>query len=209
MEKRKNHHRQSIRLQGYDYSQAGAYFITIDINDRLCLLGEINNGIMIENHAGRMVGKWWNKLPERYGDVTIDESVVMPNHFHGILIIKSAAVGAIPCNRPMVPCNRPVKKSNTMLRVKHATGNENNEHKSGGENMVSPLRGLGRYVSWFKRMTTNEYIHGVHQNGWSHFYNKLWQRNCHDRIIRNDMELHRIREYIRNNPVQWGINKSP
>ncbi|GEM19923.1 hypothetical protein NONS58_13230 [Nitrosococcus oceani] len=56
-------------------------------------------------------------------------------------------------------------------------------------------------------MTTNEYIRGVKQNGWPSFPGKLWQRNYWERIVRNETELDRIRDYIRNNPVQWESDK--
>ena len=71
--------------------------------------------------------------------------------------------------------------------------------------MVSPLRhkGLGQYISWFKRMTTNKYIQNVKNNGWQPFNKRLWQRGYHDHIIRNDKSLNRIREYIVNNPKTW------
>ncbi|GHT09797.1 hypothetical protein AGMMS4956_00100 [Bacteroidia bacterium] len=80
------HHRRSIRLQGYDYSQAGLYFVTICIQHRECLFGEIMNGVMILNDAGEMIKKWWLELPHKFSDITLGECVVMPNHFHAIII---------------------------------------------------------------------------------------------------------------------------
>ncbi|MCK5595348.1 transposase, partial [bacterium] len=121
---------------------------------------------------------------------------IMPNHIHGIINI---AVGAIPCNRP-IPY-RPIKN--------------NKNHTIKGENTVSPLRkisnrynGLGQYVSWFKRMTTNKYIHHVKINGWESFNKRLWQRNYYDHIIRNEKSLQEIREYIINNPATWADDEN-
>ena len=90
------HHRRSIRLKGYDYSQAGAYFITLCTQDRACLFGKVVNGEMRLNDAGRMVLAEWNRLPERFPRVVLDAFVVMPNHVHGILVITDPAptVGA-------------------------------------------------------------------------------------------------------------------
>ena len=188
------HHRRSIRLKGYDYSHTGAYFVTICTQSREYMFGEIADGDMVLNDAGQMIEKWWNKLSQKYGDVWIDTYVVMLNHFHGIITITTNTVGANPCIRPdeTNPCIRP----NTG---DHVTRGENIT----GENMVSPLQGLGIYISWFKRMSTNEYIRGVKQRGWSPFPGKLWQRNYYDHIIRNESELERIREYIVNNPLKW------
>jgi len=158
------------------------------------MFGEIADGDMVLNDAGQMIEKWWNKLSQKYGDVWIDTYVVMPNHFHGIITITTNTVGANPCIRPdeTNPCIRP----NTG---DHVTRGENIT----GENTVSPLQGLGKYISWFKRMSTNEYIRGVKQRGWPPFPGKLWQRNYYDHIIRNESELERIREYIVNNPLKW------
>jgi putative transposase len=90
------HHRRSIRLKGYDYSQAGAYFITLCTQDRACLFGKVVNGEMRLNDAGRMVLAEWHRLPERFPQVVLDAFVVMPNHVHGILVITDPAstVGA-------------------------------------------------------------------------------------------------------------------
>ena len=118
------HHRRSIRLKGYDYSQAGLYFITICCQDRACLFGEIavgaslvdaqNNGIaqnekgqpqgiaptiaptMRLNDAGKMIENEWTQLHERFTNIELHEYIVMPNHFHAILEI----VGGDPCGRP-------------------------------------------------------------------------------------------------------------
>jgi hypothetical protein len=81
------HHRRSIRLQGYDYSQAGVYFVTICAQNRECLFGEIVNGGMRLNEAGRMVTDEWIKTAEIRDEIELDEWVVMPNHFHGVLVI--------------------------------------------------------------------------------------------------------------------------
>ena len=92
------HHRRSIRLKGYDYSQAGLYFITICVKDRQCLFGGIENGEMILNDAGRMITKWYNELENKFPDKKCHEMVVMPNHFH--CIIQAVPVGANLCVRP-------------------------------------------------------------------------------------------------------------
>ena len=89
-------HRRSIRLKGYDYSQPGAYFITICTQDRACLFGEVVDGEMRLNDAGQMVQDVWDELPAFYPSVQTDAFIVMPNHIHGIIIL----VGADPCVCP-------------------------------------------------------------------------------------------------------------
>ncbi|MFH1077119.1 MAG: transposase [Pseudomonadota bacterium] len=85
-----NHHRRSIRLQEYDYSQTGAYFVTICTKNRECLFGNISNGTMVLNDTGRIVQKCWNEIDEHFPHITLDEFIVMPNHAHGILLINKA-----------------------------------------------------------------------------------------------------------------------
>ncbi|HBG18275.1 MAG TPA: hypothetical protein DDY32_03095 [Desulfobulbaceae bacterium] len=79
--------RRSLRLQDYDYSQAGAYFVTICTQDARCLFGKIADGEMLLNEAGRVVEMCWKEIPKHFPQVQLDEFVIMPNHVHGILFI--------------------------------------------------------------------------------------------------------------------------
>jgi len=88
------HHRHSMRLLGYDYAQVGAYFVTSVTKDRVCLFGEIVDGEMRLNDGGRMIEQWWFELNRKFSTVETDEFVVMPNHFHGIVVIAGVTVGA-------------------------------------------------------------------------------------------------------------------
>jgi REP element-mobilizing transposase RayT len=88
------HHRRSIRLKGYDYSQDGLYFITISVKKGLCLFGDVVAGEMQLNDAGQMVEQQWLELPSRFPQIELDSFRVMPNHFHGILGIRNSSVGA-------------------------------------------------------------------------------------------------------------------
>ena len=176
------HHRRSIRLGWYDYSQDGWYFVTMCTRNHTCMFGNILNDQMRLNKAGVMVGTWWRKVGGKFPSVRTDEYIIMPNHFHGIVNI----VGAAPCGRPI-------------------TGNNNvygqPRDESGQPHGVAPT--LGDIVNWFKTMTTNQYIRGVKQNGWSPFAGKLWQRNYYEHIIRNEEELNHIRQYIADNTLNW------
>jgi REP element-mobilizing transposase RayT len=94
------HHRRSIRLNRYDYSQSGYYFITVCTQEQRCLFGEIEKGRLILNDAGKMVGHWWDELKNKYDNIEIDEYIVMPNHCHGIINIVGTGVGADLCVCP-------------------------------------------------------------------------------------------------------------
>ncbi len=85
------HHRRSIRLKDYDYSQPGAYFITITTYQRSALLGEITGQTMIRNEYGEIIKSCWENIPLHYSNVSIDTFVIMPNHFHGLILIGDRA----------------------------------------------------------------------------------------------------------------------
>ena len=88
------HRRRSIRLKGHDYTHPGAYFVTVCVQNRECLLGEIVEGTMIANGPGRMVQSVWNDIPAHYSGVGIDAFVVMPNHIHGIVTLATHGMQA-------------------------------------------------------------------------------------------------------------------
>ena len=79
------HHRRSIRLKGYDYSQAGLYFITICCYNRECLFGDVVNGEMVLNDAGKFADECWNYIPDHFPNAILHEYIIMPNHIHGII----------------------------------------------------------------------------------------------------------------------------
>jgi len=89
------HHRRSIRLKGYDYSQPGLYFITICAQNRSKLSGDIENGKMILNDAGMMVHRIWNEIPNDFRNIQLHEFVIMPNHIHGIIEITTVGADSI------------------------------------------------------------------------------------------------------------------
>jgi REP element-mobilizing transposase RayT len=91
--------RRSIRLQGSDYSRAGAYLVSICTKERKCLFGDIENQAMAMNAAGRMSDKWYVELENKFKDIRCDEYIIMPNHLHAI-IQNIGFVGADLCVCP-------------------------------------------------------------------------------------------------------------
>ena len=79
--------RRAIRLRDYDYTTPGSYFVTITAVDRTCLFGDITDGEMRLNDAGRIVQTVWRELPSHYPHVPPDAYIVMPNHIHGIIVL--------------------------------------------------------------------------------------------------------------------------
>lgn len=138
-----------------------------------------------------MVERWWLQIPKRFSGIALDEYIVMPNHFHGIIII----VGADQCVGPDNP--------------DQCVGPDDGDLQETGEHTGSPLRNqrrqqtLFRIIQWYKTMTTNDYIHNVYSNHWQKFYMQLWQRGYYDHIVRNEQSLNNIRTYIKNNYLAW------
>jgi putative transposase len=197
------HHRRSIRLKGYDYSQAGLYFITICVKNRECLFGNIADGEMVLNDAGIMINKWWQKIHEKFPDIESDVYQIMPNHFHAIVINNGIGVGVDPRVNPddgNNPQNDGIYTNAGQTRGSAPTILGEHDNTVLGEHMGSPLH---RVIQWFKTMITNEYIRGVKNLNWQPFDGKLWQRNYWEHIIRNDGSYNRIAEYIVNNPAKW------
>lgn len=193
------HHRKSIRLKGYDYSSKGMYYITLCVNERLCLFGNVEDGEMILNDAGKMVDKTWRELHKYYHGIVTDEHIVMPNHFHGIILLNNDIVGAPLRGRPL----------------KNSAGNQNSSNnqsqkksyiKQGQAQRPAPTGrklSLGEIVGQFESFTMNRYILGVQNYQWEPFLKKLWQRNYYEHIVRNETELNKIRKYILNNSANW------
>ena len=97
------HHRRSIRLRGYDYALAGAYFVTICTEGHVCLFGDVVGSIMVPNRAGEVAQQAWDALPQRFTSLTLDAFVLMPNHIHGILAFvgdDAAAEGGAASSAP-------------------------------------------------------------------------------------------------------------
>lgn len=181
------HKRRSIRLKGYDYSQAGLYFITICVQDRECLFGNIENGEMILNDAGKMIETEWLNLNNRFSNIELHEFIVMPNHFHEILEIVGATL---------------VVAQNDVN-----TQNKNNDNEKGQPQGIAPTKTVGDMMDAFKSISTVEYIRGVKNLGWKPFDGRIWQRNYYEHIIRNEQSYQTISNYIINNPAKWQEDK--
>jgi len=172
------HRRRSVRLTGYDYSQPGVYFVTICSWLRGSIFGEIINGKMVLNEFGMAVEReWLNNINVR-PNIELDQFVVMPNHVHCILIINRRGEVASP-------------KINAQQTL-----------PKGGETQPLHKPTLGQIVAYFKYMTTKQ-INIIRDTPGV----PVWQRNYYEHIIRNEIELNKIREYIRNNPVRWAFDK--
>jgi len=192
---REKHHRRSIRLKGYDYAQAGAYFITVCTHGKENLFGEITNGEMQFNQYGEIVMQEWFQTEVLRLNVELDAFVVMPNHVHGIILITEKLYqnnniindrrGTASC-APRESCAleqgtaRCAPTDETGFRTKMIAGS------------------LPVIVRSYKAACTKR-INQIRDSEGC----KVWQRGYYDHIIRDEDDLSNIREYISNNPFGW------
>jgi putative transposase len=182
------HDRRSYRLKGYDYFRTGMYYITICARDRENLLAKFddNGGAGLApalnedakpllTRIGKIVDRNWNDLSNHFPDVVLDEYVIMPNHFHGILVIKSGN-----------------KEPATLERAPASD---------------APPLSSGSIIGSFKSRCVTENLRYIEENGLDET-GKIWQRNYHDQIIRNELDLQRFRRYIRDNPGNWSKDEN-
>jgi len=196
--------RHSIRLRKYDYSLPGSYFVTICTQNKKCLFGNVIDGKMILNDTGKMVQMIWNEIPQYYLGINIDQFQIMPNHIHGIIVITTEPyVGADPCVCPGIGANPVGADPRVCPKNNGQTQGSVIGQTQGSAPTVMASVGLSVIVQRFKSLTTKRYIGGVKYNNWPPFFIRLWQRNYYERVIRDEIELMKIRQYIMNNPDKW------
>ncbi len=195
-------HRRSIRLPGYEYTLAGAYFVTVVVQQRACLLGTIENNVMHLSPAGEMVRAVWESLPARFPHVAPDAFVVMPNHVHGVIFMMDDIwVAAEHGSEPRAP--GPDVGAPLVGAQGVDAGDASIEPRATTRVAPTGRAALGDVVGAWKSLTTVAYITGVKQAGWAPFPGRLWQRNYYEHIVRDDEDLASIRRYILANPRNW------
>lgn len=172
------HHRRSIRLKGYDYTQAGAYFVTLVAWQRECLFGSMRNDRVVLSDMGKTVTNYWLRLPKTF-NIQLDEWVIMPNHLHGIIVIEHNS-------------RDDASSDNYEYKVK-ATWSDSSLHPIG-----TTHGSLGAILQNFKSVSTRKINQIQGTPGVP-----IWQRNYYERIIRDEEEWGRIRLYIQENPARW------
>lgn len=171
--------RKSLRVKGYDYSSNGAYFITIIVKERKEVLGQIVNGKVVHTDIGKIAYKNWLEIPNHFNNIEIDEFIVMPNHIHGILKIEKGEKG---------------KLNSVGTQYIDSTDEKINRFQHIVPGSISTV------IRSYKASVTRE----VNRKN----YNFKWQRGFYDRILRNEKELQKSREYIINNPLKWELDKN-
>jgi putative transposase len=180
---RNKYRNSSARLRNWDYSKMGSYFVTICTKNREHFFGEIINGEMHLNELGKIAESEWLKTIEIRQDMNLElrEFVVMPNHFHAIVIIGKNEFNS----GDVMHCN---PTTNTLFENQPA-----NKFGPQSKNLASIIRGYKSAVTTFARKSGN--------TGFN------WQTRFYDHIIRNSVSFKNIQNYIIKNPLNWETDK--
>ncbi len=181
----RRYHRRSIRLHGYDYTQPGAYFVTICTEGRACWFGEVRDGKMQLNALGEIVREEWFRTADVRPNVVLyrDEFVVMPNHVHGIIwIVEDDGAAVVGATRRVAPTTRVAPTAPPHGPVSGSVGAIIGQFKSAVTKRINAQRGTPGAP--------------------------LWQRNYYEHIIRDEESLNRIRQYILDNPRRWAYDRN-
>ncbi|HSB01635.1 MAG TPA: transposase, partial [Anaerolineales bacterium] len=173
------YHRHSIRLSNYDYSQPGAYFVTIVTWHRECLFGEVVNGEMRLNKFGLLAKQQWEKLPKRFPNIELGAFVIMPNHAHGNIVIVAGRGTAANQNDPDGELSRRAPTYEQFQKpVRGSIPTIIRSYKSAVSYRINLMRGTQDIP--------------------------VWQRNYYEHVIRNERDLQNITDYIEANLRLWG-----
>ncbi len=178
----------ALRLPEYDYSQPGAYFVTLVTYKRAHLFGDISAGDMRLNRFGEIVHSTWLDLPRHYPHVELDAFVIMPNHVHAVLMLQDHGGRGVS-----LQAKNGVQTSNLSG---HSTLQDITKTHPGGPGKVShALPEIIRAFKSFSAVKINILRRAKGQ--------PVWQRNYYDHVIRNQDDLEQIRKYVEGNPLLW------
>ena len=164
---------------------------------------------MVLNEIGKIADEEWMKLPERFPNLELDAFQVMPNHIHGILVIKPVGAGPAPA-----PNNTGIDDASNNSGIDDTpnnTGFENNndDNRAGASPAPTITITIGNIIGAYKSLVANRCLRlfnakqesgDVHRN---EMMGKLWQRNYYEHIIRNERSYSAIAKYIVSNPQNW------
>ena len=177
--------RNSMRYAGFDYTSAGAYFVTICTRHGECLFGDIVNQEMVFNVVGEVANRCWWAISEHYPQVLLDEAVIMPNHGHGIIWIINDL--------------EHLAEARSGMACHAATSFSQATNEPVIREFGKPIAGaLSTIIGSYKSAVSKEVNDRKLQPSRMRWQSKFW-----DHIIRNDDDLERCRSYIRANPARW------
>jgi REP element-mobilizing transposase RayT len=181
------HHRQSVRLRGFDYAKEGFYFVTICVQNRVCLFGDVQNKSMILNQYGEIAHRKWEQLPQHWPHIKLGAFQIMPNHLHGIIILERPATeDAVGMETQLSKACDPAHEDARFSQIQWAT---------------RPT--LGQIVGAYKSLVANECLKWQKENQPDLWLEQVWQRGFHEKVISTTEALDNISRYILRNPQDW------
>lgn len=210
-EKRLNYKFQKrYRIPTYDYSWDGYYFVTICTKDKKFLFGGISNLEIQLSEIGEIAKKYWMEIPKHFRRVTLDEWVIMPNHIHGIIVIGYKEKTSRKSLEHIANLTR-----ESGVEFSDYLNYQRSLYKNTGENRIpaSARTNMGSTFGHIKSQSLPIIIAGFkaavtrmcNKTGNSCF---VWQSRYYDHVIRSDNDLYNIREYIKNNPLNWDLDRN-
>ncbi len=166
-------HRKPLRLPEYDYSQPGAYFVTICTKGRECSLGYIQGEEMRFSLYGEIAAQGWDFTSNHFQRLELDWWVVMPNHVHALIVIQDSSKGSVLQPTPAVS----IEATNLP---------------------IPPQSLLAKVVAHYKYHTTKKINLARNLSG-----ERFWQRNYYEHVVRSHESMQKIQEYILANPMRW------
>ena len=210
------HHRRSIRLQGYDYSQAGLYFITICCDKMICRFGRVENNQMLLNDAGKIADECWLNIPVHFPTAILHPHIVMPNHIHGIIELSIPNEGAenlLPLPEDFMPLP-PIQQNKFQNMIPRSIGSIVKGFKIGVSKWFRQNDGEGDLIEGGDVMDVGADVLDVGAENFLPLHPKryepkksIWQRNYYEHIIRDWVAYQNIAHYILNNPSKWNEDK--
>ena len=169
--------RRSVRLQWFDYTSVGAYFLTLVAFKRICHFGEMEGDEVRLNPVGELAAGVWRELPTWFPRLKLDSFIVMPNHMHGILVLEGLARAKHPPQADASPL-------------------------PGSRSKGTDAGSVSAIVQTLKALSTRR-VHRLPGRAGL----RLWQRGFYDHVVRDEEELNRIRTYIEQNPLRWALDR--
>ncbi len=180
--------RKSPRLQKWDYRSYGYYFVTICTKHRRPFFGKVVNGDMVLSDVGKIAHSYWLEIPDHMTDTKLDEFVIMPNHVHGIIIVNRF--------NKLLHGSRTRHGASTKWMGRRIDGT-----RHGASLPMEQILPDQKIPSL--SIIINQFKSAVKRKCNILKYDFAWHGRYHDRKIRDQFALQRIREYIRNNPKKY------
>ncbi len=206
----------STRLPAWSYATNAGYFVTICTDGKKCFFGEVVQGEMQLSQIGEIAQKLWYEIPNHFSNCQIDWFCVMPNHIHGILIINQIREEGVMNQTQEEDAMNQTQEEDAMNQTQeedamnqtqeedamNRVSTRGDDQRGGVTGLFNPMlskNSLSKIVRWYKGRCTFE-INQIYEGF-------RWQGRFHDNIIRDELALDKIRQYIINNPINWECDR--